>query len=421
MSYTSKTRAILSAQGEVVSAIYQNTNQVTISAVELDHNIGRYEQSLTSLNFGSTSQCIIPNSDVCYQVFLHMELPNLVSDQTLPMGWGFAAIREITFTLGQSNISSIRLTGKSLYTVCMKSCQTKEQRNELLRLAGEPYNGNLNTKRIFSTIVLPLPWSSLCSEVYGFDTSILSNPIIVSVTLNDATSIYGGTGVRPAALTRGVIFLRQGVLADKSLSIKNSLMSDERELYQYGFIHCQSPSSKYITATPLEEEVKLEIQEFLHSDLYNIHFFVNYTDRQKSVNGSSTSPLACCELLDIELKYNGQTVAKMDGNSGRLINMLFDSGSSGIDDTILAKQSPYTAEPITSYIYTIPMGFMKNVVFEKGFDNVGRYSSQVFSLSFKPQRILPTDSVNTPYEVHFTYQYAAIAVMSGGVANLMFS
>ena len=114
MSYVSTTRTDLDAPGFSKSELYYDTKELVVSDVEVNTTIGRFNQSLTSLQFGSTSQIIIPNDSFVYECFLHMVLPAVIANQTLPTGWCYDLIRSVEYSWGQSNVSQLRLDGYSI-------------------------------------------------------------------------------------------------------------------------------------------------------------------------------------------------------------------------------------------------------------------------------------------------------------------
>lgn len=419
--YTSQKRVSLNAPGTVKNSLYYSTSDTTVSSVEANTVIGRFEQSLTSLAFGSSSQIIIPNQDFIHQVFLTVRLPDLTANQTLCHGWLFGLIREINYSWGQANVSQLRLSGKSLLQCLMRESESQEKRSELLRLGGESLTA-ANTRPVEATVVLPLPWSVMAGKnKLPFDTSILNNPIQIQVQLNAASAIYGGTDPLPTAVSSASIFMRQTVLADRSNSIKWDLMKNPNMIYSYPFNHRQSPSSKFNLVSGSVNN--LELTEFLESDLLNILFSVQYTEDQvRTAAGITPNPTASLICTDIELLYNGQSVYKAPAQSARLINMLWDEGSSGAESAYIDRTvSPYTSQQITSYVYQIPFADIKAMIYDGAFCNTGRFSSQTMVLRFTPRNYDPADVSVRTCQADFTYIYQAVSEVSNGVMNIAFS
>ena len=74
-TYLSQVNPDLSAMGNEADMLYYNNEDVKLSSVEFNNRIGKYRRSLTSLQFGSSSDLNIANFDflgACYlQVKYH--------------------------------------------------------------------------------------------------------------------------------------------------------------------------------------------------------------------------------------------------------------------------------------------------------------------------------------------------------------
>lgn len=424
MSFLSTQRVDLDSPGYAKNDIYYDTKEIVVQDCELNTTIGRFNQSLTSLQFGSTSQIIIPNTDMVYEVYLHMTLPAVILDQTITTGWCYDIIREISFTFGQSNVSNLRLSGKSIRQLNVMSSATREKATEMVTVLGGEGHRAVTGVIPEGTICIPLPWSNMSGDKKKpFDMSLLNNPVQLQITLNDGTSIYGGQAASfPTALSSASVFMRTGTLSDKSNSIRQELMNNSSLMYEYPFYHKVSPSPKYGLVTDTTTVNRVELLEFIESDLQTIIFSVHDTPQQKkTVAGlSGPSPGVSLECFDINLEYNGQTIFSCPGNSARLIPMAWDAGASGVIDNYLAPDALYTNIPHTSYAYMIPFGSMKNINFYDKFDNTSRFSSQTLQLSFRCTGLTGLTGARSG-ELHATYVYSAAAAIQAGVANIQFS
>jgi hypothetical protein len=403
--------------------LYYDESSSTVQTVEVDSVVGRYTSSL-NLQFGSTSQVTIPNSNFIDQCFLHIELPAVVGTQTLCAGWEYALLKNISYTLGAANVSQVQITGASVKQINMLDASTREKAEAMYRLGGEPLVIP-STQIVSATICIPLPWSSMDyskgMSLKGFDSSLLNNPIQISISFYGADRIYGNVAALPTAMSKCDFFTRERVLTDKGNSIKRQLMSAPNMLHSYPFIHRQSPSVKY-NLTSLATNV-IELNEFIDSDLLGIAVEVKYADDQlRGLKGAGSPPNPCAsvELLDIDLKFNGQTLYKAQGHSGRLMNMIYAEGELGaLADTVV--NTGYTEDQITSYIYLIDLSSDKNTTFKDHYDNVSRYGGQSMSLSCYIRNHIATDVVQHPCIAELTYFFSSVAEISNGVANLQFS
>jgi len=421
--FISTKRTLLSAPGTKKNSLYYDETSSTVQTVENDVVCGRYTSSL-NLQFGSTSQVTIPNSNFIDQCFLHIELPAVVGTQTLCAGWEYALLKNISYTLGAANVSQVQITGASVKQINMLDGGTREKAEAMYRLGGEPLVIP-STQVVSATICIPLPWSSMDyskgMSLKGFDTSLLNNPIQLSISFYGADRIYGNVAALPTVMTRCDFFIRERVLTDKGNSIKSQMMRSPNSMYSYPFIHRQSPSVKR-NITSLATNV-IELNEFIDSDLLGIAVEVKYADDQLrglKGAGSPPNPNASVELLDLELQFNGQTIYKAVGHSGRLINMIYSEGELGaIADTVI--NTGYTEDQTTSYIYLIDLSDDKNTTFRDAYSNVSRYGGQTMQLSCNVRNHLAADAVQHQCIAEFTYFFSSVAEISSGVANLQFA
>lgn len=418
--YISSQRPDLNSPGVDVDMVYYTPQDIQVSKTEMSCYVGRYNQSISSLNFGSTSQIVIPNQDMVYECYLHVKLPPTIANQVLPRGWLFDAIREVSFTFGQSNVSNLRLSGQSVRHLCLESCETKEKRSELLVLAGESFNGDSAGINPEGTIIIPLPWSNTSGDhkKKPIDTSLLNNPITIQITFYDSNRIYGGSATRPTSMAAGSVFLRQGEFSDRANSIKRSLMANPSMKYFYPFLHKTSPTPKYNIVMDGTTINSVELKDFIESDLQAIIFSVHNTGLQFGDGVNAPTPGVSAECLDVEVLYNGQTLYSSPGASARLVNMNHTTGASGYDDVALNQTTPWAANALVSYVYIIPFSSLAPINFAGYYDNSLRYSSQNMQLRFKCRQIPGAAGIG---QLEATYIYNGIASIQGGVCTIDFA
>ena len=124
--YVSTTVPDLDSIGTLKNTLYYSNDDVKVQEVQFDSLNGKFKQTLTSLQFGGVSEITIPNSDSIGSCYLHLKLPALDANHTLGDMWGYSAIKNVSYTIGGSNISIIDLPSESIFQKTMISCETKE-------------------------------------------------------------------------------------------------------------------------------------------------------------------------------------------------------------------------------------------------------------------------------------------------------
>ena len=423
-SFVASKVPILDAPGKLKNELYYDVDSTTIQEVEVTGVTGRFSQSLSSLNFGSVSQITIPSANFLSATFLHLELPPLLSNQSLSSGWAYSLVRNLSFNWSGANISSLQITGETLRQIAMLESSRSKAEARITRLGGEAIINGPSTKPITSTILLNFPWSNFDYTENGkkkpYDTSLLNGPITISIELYPATRIYGNSSPVPASLKRAEVFTREYVLENRGNSIRSQLMANPDLVYNYPWIHKQS--STVFNLKSLQSNT-VDLGQFLNSDLLGISFAVKRKiDQQSGLISAGSPPNSnlSMQCTDIELSYNGQSVYKCPGRSAQLINMLFSDSELGvISDTLIS--TGFTADQIQSYVYLIPFGSDKNVSFRQMYDNTARYPSETMQLTLTPQNYIPADVTEHDCILEVTYYYSAAGSVKNGVMHLQFS
>lgn len=418
---------ILNAPGKLKNELYYDVDSTTIQEVEVTGVTGRFSQSLTSLNYGSVSQITIPSANFLSTTFLHMELEPLLVNQSVCGGWGYSIIRNVNFNWSGANISSLSLSGESMRQIAILESNRTKAEARVGRIGGEPIAVGPSTKNLTSTLCLALPWSNMDYTENGkkkpYDTSLLNGPITISIELYPASRIFGGTAVLPTSLRRAEVFTREYVLQDRGNSIRGQLMANPDLVYNYPFVHKQSPSIIY-NLKSLESNT-VDLTSFLNSDLLGISFAVK-NKRDLQINGfaagSPANSNVSVQCTDIELSYNGQSVYKCPGRSAELINMLYSDDQCGVvSDAYITMGTPFVSLPIQSYVYLIPFGSDKNMSFRQMYDNTARYPSESMQLTLTPQNHIGTDLTQYDCILELTYYFSAAGSVKNGVMHLQFS
>ena len=424
--YLSQKPVLLNNPGTKMNDIYYSKTNTKVEATEVTFNMGRYKQSLNSLIFGGTGQAIIPTQSLVSTTYLHLELPAIVANQTLCRGWGYACIERITYLFGSSNVSQIQIDGDTLFQVIMQSVQNSEKRNELFRLGGQEQTVSAGATINRATIILPFPWSSPSGlfDKKPFDTTLLSNPITVTIQFKRNSAIYGGSGLRPSQFSSAMIYLKQGNLKNKDLSLQTAMMKPENRglKYNYPFIHHQSFNGGFVGGNGgagVEQAVSVNLLSIINADFVGLTFGVIEVEKRNPSNDqSSKQPLSYSDIADVEVKYNGQSMYDAPGEMYKLVNMDTVTGSSYVHNSDIDQKDvaePFISVPVDTYMVSVDFSRLRSLSYEGHYSNVWRVGNNTLSLNFK----IPDGSKQ--YEVHVTYHYNGVASISNGQTRIIFN
>lgn len=414
-------RVILSNPGTMFNDIYYSRLNTIQSLSEVTYNTGRYNQSLTSLQFGGTSTIIVPNGSLLSSFYLHLEITPSVSDPnvTLPRGWGIAALRQVSYLMGSSNVPNISLDKHSIFQVLMGQCETAEKRSEMFHLAGEEVIGLTAGVTIYADLIIPLPWSTAVGQKQKLPlpTDLLSNPITVQIGFDSGNAFLGGSGVnKPLAFSVGTAIMRQGDMLNRDAGLRPVMYRDPSLIYGYPFIHFQSNQFP-IQITNTSQNV-VTLTGFINADLLGISFGVLKDTDAISTASQSVRPFNYQELANVEVLFNGLIMHFSPGRSYKLTNMNSLDGASYVENSSLnnAIVAPFLSSPINTYIMWIDFSRLKCEQFTDHYDNVWRVPNNTITLKFA----CPAGALVDRATVQTTFFYSGIANIRQGETTIFF-
>jgi len=415
-------RVILSNPGTMFNDIYYSRLNTVQSLAEVTYNTGRYQQSLSSPQFGGTSTVIIPNGSLLASFYLHLEItPNVsVPDATLPRGWGFAALRQVAYLMGSSNVPNISLDKHSILQVIMGQCENAEKRSEMFHLAGEEVFGLVAGVTYAADLIIPLPWSSAAgrTQKLPLPTDLLTNPITVQISFDRGDAFFGGSGAsKPSAFSQALALMRQGDMLNRDAGLRNLMLKNPSLIYGYPFIHFQSNQLGLpITSTASQT---ITWTGFINADLLGISFgLVANTDLISSA-GSNVRPFNYQELSNIEVLFNGLTMHLSPGRMHKLTNMNSMNGSSSFQNSNITQATtvaPYTSNPVDTYIVWIDFSRLKCEQFTDHYDNVWRVPNNTITMKFA----VPGGAIVGGAQLLATFLYSGIANLRQGETTIFF-
>lgn len=434
-------RTSLSAPGTRLNSLYYDNYQATVSACECTFNTGRYVSNLSSPSFGGTSQVILANNDFAHTTYLHLELPNIYAGQTLSRGWGFGCIASISYLIGNSASSQVQIDGQSVLAKILMQCDTAERRSEMFRLAGEEMlqpimtidpNSGLPVRdanaRIMADLIIPLPWSSASglNSKKAFDSSLLNNPITITVAFEPNTAVFGGSRTPndfPVNFLSASLIFRQGELRYKSMSMAMELkMYPELSMY-YPDIFCTTQKPPIFQGSQTQPQ-SINLLGILNGDLVATTIGIVRTSNlnsQPSVTpGVYTAPnkFQYDAIKDVSILFNGQVMFRSIGFSWKLSTMISSAGAQFFHNSLIQPTivpGVFTSTPQDSYLLHIDWSAIRSAVFEGQFQNVWRIGNNTLTLQFTTE-----GDQTVSYQAFITYWYNSIVQVNNGNTMLYF-
>lgn len=446
-TYTVSTPPDLSSLGREKDHIYYTESESMLDEIETMSNCGKYKKTLTSKSFNSTGDVLLPNLDGIEQVFLYLQLPPTPVHYLLCEGWAYHILTALNLQLGSSNLSLQEKRSHTNLSELWWSVCTREKRDAIIRLGGSLATNAVQTLTNDAVICLNLPFSSMKANIAkrSLDASLLSSPILIQCSFGPADSIYGlsvtapdgAATLNPSGFNIADIIVRQDVLSDKKMSLKDTLM--RTDLFSvYPYCHTLSGTTRTFNATVgiatvngSKASAVIELNGFLNSDLLAISWILNKTRDLKSeaapmkANHRPCNPGRFLECQNIQLFYNGSTFFDLPNRSHDMLALSLVEGdikaTGSYNDTAGASKASVGHQYILNFTSKLRTQFLSRL------SNVPRFSQQPLELRFDfldPYPIAPA-TLMAPAQANYTfrssYHYNAVAMFSKGNSNIFFT
>lgn len=415
----------LNSPGTRYTGIYYNKSNSAVEVIQSTYNFAQ-KITLSSRQFGSSNSVIMPNSQFLSTIMLRLRLPNLVANQTLCRGWGIRLIRSIQYQLGSASTTPVILTGEGVFQFLMSQCNSRDKRNQLLRLCGEQYTQPLPVVAgsappiVEAYVPIPLPFSSLCGKL-PLDTSLIAQPISVTIEFEEnPRCVYGGDGVPPTAFLDCDMMLRQQALDDASKSLKNLMMANRDLIHSYPMIMAveHAVPGKFAGSISSSSPVIVPFNSFQNADLLGISFRVVADTDYAPTSNNSANPFRCAELRDIIVKYNGGILAQYPGASYRAADAyLADQDGSGFEGSYIEPGTTalFNSSPTEENIVYIDFTRLRGACYHDMVENTWRIPpGGQLEVSFTT----PKDSAVSYYCRYTAYYNAVVSIQYGSTSVL---
>lgn len=218
--------------GEDVDLFYTDPKNCEKQAIPVEYNT-RFTQAFSNLGQGVSVFTIPPGNGLRHILIVvgYSAAALAAAGNTglvgLPRGWGYQAIRQISFRIGGS--SQYFLTGDQLLARNMRLCRTKEQRNAMLQLGGsQVVNAADFAQDQFAYIpvsVFAAPNADGISLPLSAD--LLSQQVQITAEIAPTSEFWvtntgsGLAGAPPSAFTTAYFQVEQLVMEDRGMSLAN--------------------------------------------------------------------------------------------------------------------------------------------------------------------------------------------------------
>lgn len=427
-SYLTAVNPSLSAIGVNKDTLYYDEEDIKVESVEFCNRVGRYQRSLTTLQFGGSSDISIPNYNFIGSTYLQVEMPVLDNAVSLADNWLINAVESVNYSWGSSNISLVTINSIDMLHHNYIACCSREKREKMILLGGgiKPKDKTQDTRT--ATICLKFPWSTISASEQKrlFDLKLLDTNMLIQIKWATKDKFMGwltaDVGLVPDSFTSAKIILKQNELTNHNDSLATRMKIESKLNYNYPFVHLSTGTSHRFITVEGENQVRFELNSFLNSDLLGILFSVidlKDLSRSSDVAHSFPNPFNLQKVKDIKIEFNGQILMDYPDDLNELANLNISKGDTTCMQHKLITSTGETdsANKDLSYVWYVPFTQYKELTFEEAYSNVMGFKSQPVDLSFTF-----TAPATTPTMIcRTTYLYNAYTSTNDFTSTMYFS
>lgn len=404
--------------GEDTDLFYTDPKNCEKQKIPVEYNT-RFSQAFSNLGQGVSVFTIPPGNGIRHVLIVvgysAAALAGNTGGAALPRGWGYQAIRQVSFRIGGS--SQFFLTGDQLLARNMRLCRTKEQRNSMLQLGG----AECKTTADFATdqyayipvSVFAAPSADGISLPLSAD--LLSQQVQITAEIAPTSEFWvtnptpGATvAVIPPAFTTAFFQVEQLVMEDRGMSLANDANlntgSYNMPLPDFDQQEVLIPLAASAAAQPVV------LTGFRAGEVKKLQIWL-------TKNSDTLNTLRWYKPDSIEVLYAGVIYSQYNNGSSAMWNLLDGTAPSAVDYSALAAAG-VSGELISTGVLS------EWVELPFGQPTGNDYDGQVLVHGKQITNGIVNINIKTPtadaYTLHVAYIYNCTASFSRGSCDLVF-
>jgi len=383
----------------------------------------RYVQDFTNLSVGSSVFTIPPNNGV-QDIVLVFKLAALSAPASnglgLNRGWGYSAIKQISFRYGGS--SQYFLSGQQVLQNTVRKAPNGFSRDDLLALGGAFSNATALQSDQFAYVWLPLPHTVPTAEgkLPPLPSDLLTQQIQITVELNPIQSIFsqcvGSSGTIPTSLASAQFVVQQVILENQGDALARRVdMTSHALSYPIEFTQQEVLIGGLTNTTASPQTVTLT--GFRSGEVKNIQAWLT---RDADTSGLVKNPFRWYAPENIVMTYAGEIIARFPAGSGALWNLVNGRISPQVDDLVLTDNGAGGGAGVI--VSTASVDQWVELPFSQSYDPVTAHSmymagkpitNGIVNLAFT----VPASAPAGTYTLHISYNYNAVLTFSQGTCD----
>jgi hypothetical protein len=337
MAQSTSTQEMVRA-GEPVDLYYYDGETSKKQAFPTTQNT-KYVQSFNNLSGGSSVFTIPPTNGI-QDVVCEFQMPALTGTSaqlgavSLPRGWGYALIKQVTFRYGGS--SQYYLTGDQILQNALRRQPSRTTADDLFALGGSYSTGSavgssgLDVPQ-YAAVVLTLPHNipSGFGKSHPLPTDLLTQQVQVTVELNPVQSVFsvssaptGGAPAIPSSLAFAQFQVQQVMFNNQGDSLARRVdMSVNAYAFPCEFVQ----QIQRINLANSSASQSVVLTGFRSGEVKAVHLWLTRasdTPANPGVAGAINNPFNWYLPLSVIMTYAGDIYARYEYASSPLWNLI---------------------------------------------------------------------------------------------------
>jgi hypothetical protein len=406
--------------GKCVDLYYPDPETAKKQCFRTSQN-SKYLQAFANTGAG-TSVFTIPPSNGVQDILVILRLPDLTGLSAglgVNRGWGYSAIRQISYRIGGS--SQYFLSGDQVLQNALRQCPNAQARDDLFALGGAELTGaGLNSANNYAYVWLSLPFTkpSSAGKPVPLPSDLLTQQIQVTVELNPPSTYFslsaGGAGTIPAQLASASFQVQQVMLHNQGDALASRVdMTTHSLSYPAEFTQQE-------VIIPLANSAGVQtvsLTGFRSGEVKGLQVWLS-RDVDATGAGGIKQTNRWYQPTDLQVTYAGDVYARYDAGSSVLWNLVNSRMTPKFANSLLVTNGAggYNAStPYDSYWVDLP--------FSQSYDPDTAHSMYVAGKEISNgivQLQLRTPSAQADWKLHVSYVYNTVIVFSQGTCDYAF-
>lgn len=382
----------------------------------------KYVQAFANPQGGSSVFTIPPQNgiqDVVLSFQMAQFTANTNGDIALPLGWGYALIKQVSFRYGGS--SQYFLSGDQILQNALRRQTSRASADDLINLGGlyapnTAAAGKWGAAAQNAYVVLTLPHNipSGVGKAHPFPTDLLTQQVQITVELNTPYSIVavatGGSTVPSAAnvsLASSQFQVQQVMLNNQGDALARRVdMSQNAYAFPCEFVQQVQRINLISQATPQS----VTLTGFRSGEVKSIQCWLTNTA------DTSSNPFQWYQPLNIQMLYAGDVYARYDLGVSQLFNLINGNKASAFDGSTLTSAGGVFT-PTNSLIFWTELPFAQTFVDEDAHHVLVHGKAITNGIV---NLLLQTPTAASTWVLNVSYVYNSTLLMSQGTADFVF-